>query len=406
MSESGNSFAFVKMGSFSGINDRLPEQLRRQMPDLDIDVIDVGDLEVITRSDAARLLYAVAHDYGIGSCLTKSSIEVRLTRTAYCFRKIRERLLQRLSQKKYRFTFQTQSLFDASIPNTPHFLYTDHTHLVNSTYPGARQTPLASAEWIGFEKATYHNARLNFTMSAHVSRSLVEQYGCSPSRIRCVYAGGNMARPNLQNLGSERFARKNILFVGIDWERKGGPTLLQAFREVRRAHPTATLTIVGCEPKVSMPGCQIVGRVPFAEVARHYHDAAVFCLPTTVEPFGLVFLEAFAHGLPIVATNIGAIPDFVEQGRSGYVVECNNAAQLANRLSALLSDPALCAAFGARGQALVNERYSWQATAERMAADINNCLRPYARAGGLRESRPQADAHPAGTPDTLTNAYR
>jgi glycosyltransferase involved in cell wall biosynthesis len=235
---------------------------------------------------------------------------------------------------------------------------------------------MASAEWLALEKSMYQNARLNFTMSAHVSRSLVEQYGCPPTRVECVYAGSNVAPADAGNLGLERFARKNILFVGIDWDRKGGPVLLEAFREVRRAHPTATLTIVGSTPKVSMPGCHVVGRVPLAEVARFYETASVFCLPTTVEPFGIVFLEAFAYGLPIIATNIGAIPDFVEQGRSGYMVDCNDAAQLAYRLNELLADPARSAAFGIRGRAFVGDRYTWQATAERLAVHIKRHLGP------------------------------
>jgi glycosyltransferase involved in cell wall biosynthesis len=405
MREPASSFAFVKMGDFSGVNDRLLEQLRRQIPNLDVDVIDIGDLKAIKRSDALRLLYAVAHDYGLSSCSSRSRINSRLIRTAYCFRKIHEHLLQRLSERKYVFTLQTQSLFDASIPNTPHFLYTDHTHLVNLTYPVASQTPMASAEWIGLERSLYQNARLNFTMSAHVSRSLVEDYGCLPKRVACVYAGGNMPRVNTDNMDLERFARKNILFVGIDWERKGGPALLEAFREVRRSHPTATLTIVGCAPRVSMPGCHIVGRVQFADVAKFYQAATVFCLPTTVEPFGLVFLEAFAHGLPIVATNIGAIPDFVEHGRSGYLVECNQAAQLANRLNELLSDPARCAAFGARGQTLVRDRYTWQATAQRIASQIDGCIRLDAGSCQPPGLQPPSDAHVAAFPHALTDAY-
>jgi glycosyltransferase involved in cell wall biosynthesis len=384
MKESAKSFAFVKAGDFSGVNDRLLEHLRRQFPNLDVDVIDILDFKAVSRSDAARLLYYVAHDYGLRSCLKKSRINSRVIRTVYCFRKLREHLLRRLSQKKYVFTFQTQSLFDASIPDTPHFLYTDHTHLANLTYPGRRQTPMASAEWVGLERSMYQNARLNFTMSTHVSRSLVDQYGCLPTRVECVYAGSNVAPAEDGNLSLDRFAQKSILFVGIDWERKGGPVLLKAFREVRRSHPTARLTIVGCAPNVSMPGCCVMGRVQPAEVSRFYQTATVFCLPTTVEPFGIVFLEAFAHGLPIVATNIGAIPDFVEQGRSGYMVDCNDAAQLANRLNELLANPARCAAFGVRGQALVGDRYTWQATAEKLAFHIKRC--DDARVGQLSNS--------------------
>jgi glycosyltransferase involved in cell wall biosynthesis len=374
MKEQAKSFAFIKIGSFSGTNDRLLEHLSREFPDLDADVIDIQELKAVNRSDAVRLLYSVARDYGLASCLTKSRVNHRVIRTAYCFRKIREHLLRRLSQKQYVFTFQTQSLFDASIPGTPHFLYTDHTHLANLTYPGKRQTPMASAEWVGLERSVYQKSLLNFTMSAHVSRSLVEQYGCLPTRVECVYAGANVERPDAGNLGLERFAQKNILFVGIDWHRKGGAVLLEAFREVRRTHPTAQLTIVGCAPKVSMAGCRVVGRVKPGEVAKFYQTASLFCLPTIAEPFGIVLLEAFAHGLPIVTTNIGAIPDFVEQGRSGYMVECNDAAQLVNRLNELLGDPFKCAAFGARGQALVDDRYTWRATAESLAAHIKRSV--------------------------------
>lgn len=392
MQESAKSFAFVTLGDFSGTNDRLLEHLRRHFPDLDADVIDVRDFKAVNRRDAVRLLYSVARDYGLGSCLTKSRINSRVIRTGYCFRKIRSHLLRRLSQKQYAFTFQTQSLFDASIIGTPHFLYIDHTHLANMSYPGKRQTPMAPEEWIGLERLMYQNARLNFTMSSHVSRSLVDQYGCPRARVACVYAGSNVAAAEGGNCNPDRFAQKNILFVGIDWERKGGPVLLEAFRAVRRAHPTASLTIVGCSPKISMPGCRVVGRIRSAEVSKFYQGASVFCLPTTVEPFGIVFLEAFAHGLPVVATNIGAIPDFVEQGRSGYMVDCNDAAQLANRLNQLLADPARCAEFGARGQALVGDRYTWAATTERMAFHIKRCIGADAGEGPHADSLPETGA--------------
>jgi len=392
MNESAKSFAFVKIGDFSGTNDRVLEHLRRQFPDMGADVIDTREFKAVNRYDAARLLYSVARDYGLGSCLTKSRINSRVFRTAYYFKKMRGLLLRRLAQKEYSFTFQTQSLLDASIPGTPHFLYIDHTHLANLTYPGKRQTPVASEEWLALERSMYQNARLNFTMSAHVTRSLIEQYGCPPARVECVFAGSNVAPAESGDFGIDRFAQKNILFVGIDWDRKGGPVLLEAFRQVRRAHPTATLTIVGCTPNVSMPGCRVVGPVQPAEVSKYYQAASVFCLPTTVEPFGIVFLEAFAHGLPIVATNIGAIPDFVEQGRSGYMVDCNDAAQLADRLSELLANPARCAAFGVRGRALVAERYTWAATAERLAFHIKRCVGLDTCGGRLAASWPATNA--------------
>jgi glycosyltransferase involved in cell wall biosynthesis len=389
MKSRAKSFAFVGIGDYSSANERILAHLSAQFPELEPDLIDLRPLE---RSDAFRLIRGVARDYGMSGCLTKRRIRERAMRTQHCFRRTRTRLLERLSRRRHAFTFQTQSLFDASIPGTPHFVYTDHTHLANLTYPAASPTPLAPDRWCRLERSIYHNARMNFTMSAHISRSLVEQYGCPPSRVHCVYGGSNVAASDLETLSPERFARKRILFVGIDWERKGGPVLIEAFREVRRAHPTAELIIVGCTPKVSVPGCRVVGRIPLAEVAEHYRAASVFCLPTRLEPFGYVFLEAFAHGLPVIATNIGAIPDFVEEGVSGHRVGCDDAAQLAKRLIELLGDPARCAAFGARGQALVNDRYTWRATAQRMAAQIRPLIQREERGRAAREPGFAADS--------------
>jgi glycosyltransferase involved in cell wall biosynthesis len=368
------SFAFIKFGDFSSANERIIEQLRRLYPALDADVIDISDFNVTSRSDVLRLLFSVAREYGPLACVTRGRFFSRVIRTEYCFKKIRACLLQRLSRKQYLFTFQTQSLFDASVPGTPHFVYTDHTHLANLSYPGRALTPMASSAWRALEKSIYNNARMNFTMSSHISRSLIDQYGCRQAQVACVYAGSNVPTADVQDFGLERFAQKRILFVGIDWDRKGGPVLVEAFREVRRSHPTAELVIVGCAPEVSIPGCRVVGRVPLADIASFYQSASVFCLPTTVEPFGFVFLEAFSHGLPIVATNIGAIPDFVEEGKSGYLVGSNDVGQLAARLNELLADPARCAAFGARGQALVSDRYTWKSTAEHIAANIERCM--------------------------------
>jgi hypothetical protein len=391
------SFAFVKIGDFSSANERILGQLCQQFPDLEPDVIDLQSFPVMNRSDAIPAFLGVLREYGPLACLTRSRLRARAMRTRYYFEKVRAQLLQRLSRKQYAFTFQTQSLFDASVPGTPHFVYTDHTHLANLTYPAGSRPALASRQWRQMEKSVYTHARLNFTMSSHIARSLIEDYDCAPSAVQCVYAGSNVMAPALEDLGRERFAQKRILFVGIDWERKGGPALVEAFREVRRSHPTAELVIVGCTPRITVPGCRIVGRVPLSVVSGFYRSASVFCLPTTVEPFGFVFLEAFAHGLPIVASDIAAIPGFVEEGLSGHMVACNDVAQLAQRLNELLGDPARCAAFGARGRALVRERYTWQLTGERIAAHI----RP--RIGALQRLMEDSKA-PAQAPVSATVA--
>jgi glycosyltransferase involved in cell wall biosynthesis len=206
-----------------------------------------------------------------------------------------------------------------------------------------------------------------------VRQSLLEQYGCPPERVQCVYFGSNAVRQPLapDNAG---YTNKTILFVGIDWQRKGGPELVAAFREVLRVHPDARLIIVGCSPKVEVPNCEVVGKIPLAAVSRYYAQASIFCLPTKLEPAGVAFIEALLSRLPIVATRLGAVPDFVEDGRSGCLVAPGDVGQLAEVLLFLLDRPETCRAFGERGLALALDRYRWEQVGRRLREGIQAAL--------------------------------
>jgi glycosyltransferase involved in cell wall biosynthesis len=372
-------FAFIQMGSFSQANQHVLKQLQERFPALKADVIDVGELNVIRRSRLPQLALAVAAEFGTSACIGRDRFYRHILKTAYFFRRARHDLLRRLQHERYAFTFQTQSLIDAHCPGTTHFIYTDHTHRENFKYPLMTAATPMSLRWAQLEKSTYHNANMIFTMSGNISRSLLEEYDCPPHKVACVYAGGNLAADTAGGIDNSRFRNKDILFVGVDWERKGGPDLLEAFRTVRRTHPEATLTIVGCSPQLSEPGVRIRGRVPLKEVADYYRRASVFCLPTLNEPFGFVFLEAFAYGLPVVATRLGAIPEIVTNGESGYLVPPQDPGQLAARLTQLLGDPACCERFGAQGRKSVDERYSWQAVGEKLAGHIERVTKLSAR---------------------------
>jgi len=248
----------------------------------------------------------------------------------------------------------------------PHFVYTDHTHLANLEYPGFDRRSLRGSRWIALERALYKNAELIFTRSSNISRSLATDYGCPPEHIACVGAGSNTEVPDSAEVGSERDGAE-ILFVGVDWERKGGPELLEAFERVRAQCPKARLTIVGCEPEVDSANVAVVSRVPLAEIPGYYERASIFCLPTRREPFGVVVIEALQHGLPVVATRVGAIPDLIHEGENGYLVEPGDVAGLADRLCQLIEDDELRRATADRARKEARTIHTWPAVAGRMA---------------------------------------
>ena len=203
---------------------------------------------------------------------------------------------------------------------------------------------------------------------------MIEDYSCDPQKVRCVYCGSNVEVSRDEAFDDDRYRRKRVLFIGVDWERKGGPTLVKAFRILLKTHPDAVLTIVGCSPTLDLPHCEIVGKVTLSEVKQFLGKASIFCLPTTLEPFGIAFLEAMAHKLPIVATNIGAIPDFVHEGKNGYLVEPRDPEELAKRLSDLVGSPARCKAFGEVGHQIYWNQYTWERTGKRIREHIEYAI--------------------------------
>ena len=86
-----------------------------------------------------------------------------------------------------------------------------------------------------------------------------------------------------------------------------------------------------------------------------------------VEGLGIVYLEASASGLPVVAGDSGGAPDAVREGETGYVVDGEDVPALARRLTGLLTEPALRNRLGTAGREWVQDRWQWQGSADRLA---------------------------------------
>ena len=361
----GKRIAFIRPNSWPLANTKVEEELRAQFPDHEIDVINIKPwvmkrpVILIINTIMTMILYGYSVARG------HKKFREAFWHTPYIFREVRKLVEKRLSGSGLLFTFQMQSLFDCSIPHVPHFVYTDHTHLANLNYSNFNPKGLFSQDWIELEKQIYCNAMTTFVRSSNIRQSLVEQYGYPAERVICVYAGSNVY-VNEEERQEKSYAGKNILFVGFDWKRKGGPELIEAFQIVLEHVPDATLTIVGANPNVDVPNCTVSGKLPPEDVARYYEEATIFCMPTHVEPFGIVFLEAMRARLPIVGTRVGAVPDFVQDGWNGFLVDPGDVWGLAEALLKLLRDPERRRQFGARGRVLAQERYSWDIVGKRL----------------------------------------
>ena len=365
--------AFIRPKEWPLANRIVEGILKEQFPEYKMELIDISAL--VRKRPGLILANSIAtlRLYGKDIASGKKKFRLAFWRTPFIFHQIRKLVRKIINNGDFVFSFQIQSLFDASTPGIPHFVYTDHTHLENRHYGAKDGGNLYSPRWIALEMEIYQNSALTFVRSSNVRRSLIEDYGCLSKSVALVYAGSNASVSSMKSATVD-YTQRNILFVGLDWRRKGGPDLIEAFKIVRQKHPDATLTIVGAQPDIDLPGCQVVGKVPPQELDRYYQNTSIFCLPTYLEPFGIVFIEAMTARLPIVATTVGAIPDFVEDGKNGWLVQPGDIPGIAAALLKLLENPAMCRDFGDIGFRLTQERYSWDAVGRRFRRHILNKL--------------------------------
>ncbi|WMX47472.1 glycosyltransferase family 4 protein [Streptomyces roseicoloratus] len=166
--------------------------------------------------------------------------------------------------------------------------------------------------------------------------------------------------------------------------RKGQDTLILAMPEILRRVPDAVLLIVGGGPyeqelrKLAVrtgvaASVRFTGAVPWSELPAHYGAGDVFAMPCRtrrggldVEGLGIVYLEASATGLPVVAGDSGGAPDAVLDGETGWVVRGGVPEESADRVATLLLDPELRARMGERGRRWVEDRWRWDLLADRL----------------------------------------
>lgn len=365
--------AFIRPRAWPLANRIVEGVIQKQFSDHSIDVFDVS--KMIRKRPDIILLNGIATLalYGIDIARRKKKFRLAFWRTPYIFHQIKKLIQEHISPADYCFSFQMQSLFDGSIGGLPHFVYTDHTHLENRHYASRGNDMLYAHQWIELEKTIYENATLNFVRSSNVQRSMLLDYSCPAEKVKLVYAGSNAA-VNTQKTENIDYANPHILFIGFDWRRKGGPDLVEAFKLVLETHPHAHLTIVGARPELQIPNCEVVGPGRPEDLDQYFQRASIFCMPTYREPFGIVFIEAMAAQLPIVATRVGAIPDFVEDGRNGWLVKPGDIQGIADAFIKLIDDPVLARRFGQRSLEMIQERYSWDAVGKKFHEHICQTL--------------------------------
>ncbi len=207
----------------------------------------------------------------------------------------------------------------------------------------------------------FHAASALVTWSEWARRSLLEDYGVDEARVRVLAPGANRA---YFDVGRRRVShrpaatqRVRLLFVGGDFERKGGPELLELMRgplgETCELH-VVTPANIAPRPNVNVHRGL---RANSPELLRLFEDADVFVLPSHGECLAVVLMEATAAGLPVITTRVGALDEAVVEHETGFLLPRGDQQSLCSALTTLVSDAPLRQRMGRAGNALARQKF-------------------------------------------------
>lgn len=256
------------------------------------------------------------------------------------------------------------------IRGTRHYLYCDHSWALACRHHvhADRYTPKALQAFEAAEREALAGLSHVFTFGAYVRDNLISHYGLPADRVTAVGSGMGAIEPWF---GTKDFSRPSLLFVAKHlFQAKGGVLLLQAFALAHRQRPDIKLTIVGDERSRAFlgdqPGVELRAHLPWAELQRLYRESTLLVQPMLNDPWGQVYLEAMVSRTPVVGLRRNGLPELVDGGRHGFLVDRPDPSELAEVILDALSDPQRLESMAVTAQRHAIGSYSWDHVAEQI----------------------------------------
>ena len=265
----------------------------------------------------------------------------------------------------------------------PIVVWTDAVfHSMPDYYSGAFASMTRGA--IARGKAQEETALQNCTIAVYASNWAAERAKrlTDPKKIRVLPFGSSIPTRYVENdfaiPATEKEADNHrsceLLFVGVDWERKGGDIAVETARLLNEAGVITTLKVVGCSPNRDLPS--FVDPVGFMNknsandmklLVDLFREADFFILPTKAEAAGIVFGEASSFGLPCLTYATGGVPDYVRDGVNGFCFEPEApATAFATKIQELLLNPEAYQAISERAFLEYKERLNWESSVNKL----------------------------------------
>jgi glycosyltransferase involved in cell wall biosynthesis len=193
------------------------------------------------------------------------------------------------------------------------------------------------SDWHQMERLALQKSKLAIYSSDWAAQSAINDYGADPARVKVIPFGSNTDSPfdseTIEDIITSRPSdRCKLLFLTVDWERKGGNIAFQVAKKLNQSGLNTELTVVGCQPQIEedLPDfVKVFGFISKStkegkqKIQKLIMDSHFLILPTLADCTPIVFCEANSLGVPCLSTNVGGIPTMIHNNLNGQLFDKN-----------------------------------------------------------------------------------
>lgn len=241
---------------------------------------------------------------------------------------------------------------------------------------------------IHLEKTLLEKSSKVIYSSEWAKKKAVDFYDINPDKINIIEFGANI--PFNVNYSTDINMEKcKLVFIGKNWERKGGEKMLQIYKILKKDKFPCSLTIIGTTTKEVLDDNDDLEIIPFLDKTNPEQldklntvlaESHFLVLPTRFDAFGIVFCEASAHALPSISADVGGVSQVIKEGKNGFLLpDSATAEDYAEKIKSIFMDEKSYMKLRASSRYEFETRLNWNIWGEKMNKILNDVLFDYNR---------------------------
>ncbi|SFL05160.1 Glycosyltransferase involved in cell wall bisynthesis [Porphyromonadaceae bacterium KH3CP3RA] len=227
--------------------------------------------------------------------------------------------------------------------------------------------------------------------SEWIKRKSIEFYNVDPNKIDIVEFGANIPTPVNYTININ-LDKCRLVFIGKDWERKGGDKSIQTYRKLKKEGFPCSLTIIGSSPpKTLNESIDDFVIIPFIDKNNPKHseklnkilaESHFLVLPTRFDAFGIVFCEASAYALPSISADVGGVGQAINEGKNGFLLPENATADdYAEKIKSIFTDKESYLKLRASSRKEYESRLNWDVWGEKVNVILQEAISDFKKNG-------------------------